>query len=120
MLNTGATSVKVRKTEQRTEQNNDGVRNPQVGDFWHEMLAPIAVVVARPNDKTVLFCRKTMDADEGHWTWDLAKSESMTLDEFKTFLSYGSIPGCWADVVPKKMEWVRDEAIKLMFGATDG
>jgi hypothetical protein len=108
--------LRVNKSKQRFESNDDSAKNPQVGDFWHDMFAPIAVVVARPNDETVLVCRKTMPVDADHWEWDLTKCECLMVDEFKTYLSYGSIPGYWADVVPKKMEWVREEAMTLMFG----
>jgi hypothetical protein len=80
------------------------------------MFAPIAVVVARPTDETVLVCLKTMPVDPGHWTWDLASCEVMELEDFAKFLNYQSIPGCWADVSPKGMEWVREHAIKMMFG----
>jgi hypothetical protein len=116
VLTIGITSLDVTKSKQRLESNDDSAKNPQAGDFWHEMFTPIVVVVARPNDETVLICRKTTLVGVNHWEWDLTKCECLRVDEFKNYLSYESTPGYWANVVPKKMEWVRETAMMLMFG----
>lgn len=79
---------------------------PQPGDYWQEMFCPICVVL-EVDDDCVVYCTKTKPVEVNSWTWDLNKSlfEIKTIDEFKDWLSYGSIPGFWCDVLPEQHKW---------------
>lgn len=82
------------------ELNDKHLDDPQPGDYWHEMFCGICVILKRIRNQVVL-CRTKKSIDKDHWTWDLDRLEIMTLDDFKAWLSYNSIPGCWCDVCPK-------------------
>lgn len=64
-------------------------RNPQIGDFWHEMFCPIMVVL----DVTplhVIICDKTKSIDRDHWTWDTAEIKTLTREQFALKPHYDS------------------------------
>lgn len=82
--------------DERRLETDRRANDPQPGNYWHEMFCPICVVVHRLPGYVVV-CKKTKDAGEGYQTWDLDKLEMMSLAEFKKWLSYGTIPGYWAD-----------------------
>src|SRR6478609_2151856 len=91
---------------------------PQVGDYWHEMFAPVCVVVGK-TDTTVTICKNTKSVDDEHWTWNTLKIEVMSLDDFKKWLCYESDSmkdKTWCHVIPEAHKWVRDFAIKDLFG----
>lgn len=95
--------------EERAALNERHAKIPGPGDYWHEMLSPVCVVIARVAGY-VLVCRKTKSAGNDCWTWDLRESvlEVMRLDEFRKSLSYGTIPGYWAWVVPGCHKWASE------------
>lgn len=96
--------------------------DPKVGDYWHEMFCPNLVVVGL-GQKTVTVCKKTQPAGDRRWTWDLSKTDIMSRESFAEWPLYRRLSGgahmgdkCFADVAPEAHPWVRDEAIKLLFG----
>ena len=71
----------------RHERNAQRSANPQAGDMWHDMFAPVCVILeVRNNWLTV--CRKTKCVDRDHWSWDVEKAEDIRADEFFTSLRY--------------------------------
>lgn len=62
------------------------INHPRSNDYWEEMLCPVCHVI---------------DVTDTHvmakW-WDKEKPVVMSRSRFKTRLSYGSIPGTWANV----------------------
>lgn len=89
------------------------LKNPQVGDYWHEMLVPVLVVLD-VDDEGITVCKRTKQVDNNHWTWDLGKYEKMSREDFQYYLSRAGDPerGQWAKVVPGLMAWASDEWFK--------
>ena len=76
--------------EAQKRKNAAHLANPEIGDYWQEMLCPILTVVGLYRDKVIV---------ENHR--QAPELQSMTLGEFRERLSYGGkTPGTWADVVP--------------------
>ena len=73
--------------------------SPAEADYWEEMFCPVALVV-EVSDFSVSFLRKTVPVNDWHWTFDTTKVETMSRVDFKKWLSYGRIPGTWANVHP--------------------
>lgn len=95
---------------------------PKVGDYWHEMFCPNLVVVGVGHD-TVTVCKTIQDAGDRCWTWDLSKTDIMTREAFAEWPLYRRLSGgdhmgdkCFVDVAPEAHSWVREAAIKLLFG----
>lgn len=78
--------------------------DPKPGDYWHEMFNGIALVIDA-GKFFVVYLSKKKDVDQNHWTWDTNHVEVKSRDEFKKMLSYGTIPGTWASVVPNSKGW---------------
>lgn len=105
-------------TDENNELCQEHLSQPQVGDYWHEMFAPICVVVGK-TDSTVTICKKTKSVDDNHWTWDTSIIEVMQLEDFKKWLCYKSDSmkdKTWCRVVPEGHKWVRECAIRDIFG----
>ena len=97
------------------ELNQDGIDNPQVGDYWQERFCPYFFVVdVKGNDITVLSCiggpdslnRKydinaKIDNKDGTWSLDYTKHMLVDRDWIRDLVTYKSIPGFCADVVRK-------------------
>ena len=84
--------------EEQQKLNNDRANNPQVGDVWIEMLAPVFKVIQV--DETTVVVQKPRYLEDGkHWTWENGEIRSMTREEFKCYLSYDRVPGYWARVM---------------------
>jgi len=73
--------------------------SPEIGDYWHEMCNPVCAVVGVV-DEGVIICKKKKDVGVNSWTFDTKVLEFMSFYNFRTWLSYGSIEGYWADVIP--------------------
>lgn len=96
--------------------------DPKVGDYWHEMLCPNLVVIG-VSSKTITICDSTRSVGNRHWTWDLSKTKIMSREDFAEWPLYRRLSGndhmgdkCFVDVAPEAHQWVRAEAIKLLFG----
>jgi hypothetical protein len=90
------------------ELNQDGVDNPQVGDYWHERFCPyFCVVEVNGKDITVLSCLSScninakIDNKDGTWSLDYTKHMVVDRDWIRDLVTYKSIPGFCADVVRK-------------------
>jgi len=66
------------------------VRDPQPGDYFTDMMTPVAKVLEREGSQLKIAKpdRKLLIWDDGH---------SMTIEEFVKWLSYDSIPGFWVE-----------------------
>lgn len=98
---------------ERKELNQKHLYNPQPGDYWEDHLVA-CLLVLDASRFAITICKSKKDIDQWHWTWDLSKMEVMTPKDFRKWLSYGSIPGTWADVHPgAHYEFVK-EALQLI------
>ena len=102
----------ITKLDKREKRNLRHLIKPRPGDYWHEMFAPICVVVAVLGKEVLYLSNKdTVDTDDRHWTWDVEKPlRSMTLKKFRKWLCYdtkvfGHIR-TWATCAEKKHKWV--------------
>lgn len=78
------------------------LHNPQPGDYWHEMLSPVARVIM-VDDYRVLVQRLAGRAGT-EITDNDPKPVVMTHKELAKWLTYDSIPNkTWADVVPRRV-----------------
>ena len=68
--------------------------DPQPGDYWHEMLCAVALVVARRGGN-VCVCRDKEDDGPRHFRF--VNPRWMTVNQFRTWLGYGRDGGYWAD-----------------------
>lgn len=73
--------------EAMVEMSRQHLLNPEVGDFWQEMFAPVCVVL-EVNPSCITICRKVTHQDKDHWTWDLDKTEHMMLADWRKWLRY--------------------------------
>lgn len=89
-------------TEARHALNKEHTIRPQVGDVWHEMFCVVYLVIWTDGEHIeYLDHTHKKDVDRGHWTWTFEKPAiRKTIEAFAKGLHYGSIAGCWADVVP--------------------
>jgi len=102
------------------ELNKQHSFDPQPGDFWQEMFAPVAVVIA-VSDISVTTLERIKNVDRGRWTWDLeARPEFYTRTEFayrwtcgphRQPLYRGEATNSmsrehWCDVMPKHHAWI--------------
>ena len=86
------------RDKERFEQNQKHLNDPQKGDYWHEQFCAICAVVST-TDNHVTVVRDRAQDDSGQW---FTKMETMRKKDFKSWLSYESIPGTWASVLPGK------------------
>jgi hypothetical protein len=103
------------------EENIRRAAEPQPGDYWHECFMPVALVLqAGPFSVSYLHRQKAAGSD-GRWTWDTADVATKSRKEFQAWLSYGSIPGTWAAVVPNWKHWSEfaDDAARAAGGAAE-
>jgi hypothetical protein len=88
-------------------------RNPKPGDYWHEMLCPILVVLdVNRRHRLVTVCKERVyDTYRETWSWDLSKAEIMSFESLVTYLAYSGEPhkGLWARVMPRHMLDVVEE-----------
>lgn len=83
--------------------------NPEVGDYWHETLSGIMVVLNVKDDRVVV-CDGKVYEDDG-WYWDYSKIKTYTREEFARKVRIDdSIDEFWCDVMPRRMPNCRDEA----------
>lgn len=72
--------------------------NPTKGDYWWEdHFCPVLVVLSVAKD-FVTICRKTKDAGDNKWTWDLTQPEILSRADFVKKLEHSRCGGdhSWA------------------------
>src|SRR6266704_745027 len=74
--------------------------HPMCGDYWHDMYAPVARILDVGQDWIVL--QKVSGLGGKEITETDPKPCVMKKSAFKKWLSYNSIPGTWASVIPEK------------------
>ena len=105
--------MKLTKAE-RTALNQDGIDNPQVGDYWHEMFSPYFLVVDVTGDQiTVLSCLSPPGTDRAKrgepfarimnkddtWCFDYSKHFVVDREWIKDAVTYSYSTGFVADLV---------------------
>ena len=96
---------------ERQDITRQHLESPCIGDYWHDMLAPVLVVVA-VNDDGVFICDKTRSDGDEHWTWDCFAVKFLTREAFRDKLGYTK--HIWVSVEPRKHEWVRAAYLDLL------
>lgn len=89
--------------------SQEHLNNPKVGDYWHEMLMPVAIVID-VNDDEITICGRIKDTGEGCWTWDQNFIKIITKKEMREYFSYDTIPNkTWCRCIPEgHKEWVME------------
>ena len=105
--------------EDQDKLNIKHCENPEVGDYWNDMLVPILVVIGvTPTE--VIICKKTKYVGPDRWTWDLTQIKRLSKEEFSSSLKYGGqseFSNRFHCIVrPGAQKWVRKEAVELVFG----
>jgi len=87
------------------ELNDKCAKKPSAGDYWHEMLMPVCIVLDA-DDYFVTFVKFKYFDDV--YIVDESSIETVTIGKFRKWLSYSSAKGYWADVVHGKYhEWAK-------------
>ena len=94
----------MRSREERLQDDNKAaLAKPEPGDYWHEMLAPVSLVIAVVGNQVATF-EHYKDEKPSGYSYDTDKITWRSLDDFRTWLRYDS-PSMngktWADVVRK-------------------
>lgn len=110
------------QSDKMLAENLRQVENPTVGDFWHEMFSPVAVVVG-VSDTAVVLCEKMKPTGEGRWTWDIYDLHAYTRKQYANRFRYGRVGNedfeatddmsetsnkFWCDVVTGAHKWIAD------------
>lgn len=87
------------------------LHHPEPGDYWHEMYAPVARILQAKDGRVLVQKVSRMGGQEIN-DFD-PKPRVMTVRSFAKWLSYSSIPGTWASVMPRKYppEWIGSPTI---------
>ena len=104
------------------KHDKEHAKNPKVGDYWHDMFSPVAVVV-EVSKHSLVICRTTKQMEDETWTWNLEKLEPVLRKDFEHLFQYGRIDNksftgtadkdhisnkYWADVIPTAHKWVKE------------
>lgn len=79
--------------DQMKELSLERLDHPQPGDYWHERLCPILVVLEVMPEGTIIVADKTEKVDGGHFTFVLENAIALTHEEFIKNLCYRTKPG---------------------------
>lgn len=88
----------------RDELNEKHSREPLIGDYWMDHLAPVLCVI-EVGKFSVSVLEKKIEVDDFHWTWDITKISTMSRKQFYNSLHYSTANlkhKCWANVVPER------------------
>ena len=80
--------------------------HPLPGDYWHDMCACVARVLKADKDRVLI---QKLTGMQGKEISDFdPKPRVMSKKSFAKWLSYNSIPGTWAHVIPERYppEWI--------------
>lgn len=77
-------------------------RHPRVGDYWFEMMSPMARVLMVDSHRVLV--QKLAGYGGREIKATDPKPVVMSRRAFQKWLSYESIPGTWAHVVPEKFK----------------
>ena len=100
------------RQNQQKKMNQQALKAPKPGDYWHEMFCPYFVIVDVKGDRyTVLSClggphsfnrneelNARIEIDDQHWGFDYSKSMVVDLEWIREAVTYQSIEGFVADV----------------------
>lgn len=85
-------SAYIKRMDEYTDQH---VRDPQPGDHFTEHLGSVAYIEAREGKRVTL---KRTAIINGKKDW--GPTETISVDEFIKWASYGTIPGYWLELCP--------------------
>jgi hypothetical protein len=87
--------------EEQEQLNREHAKNPQVGDFWHEIFSPYFLVV-EITKYGIIVLDKTRPVDKDHYIFDETKPRVMTLDDLYKMVTYETMRDKFvADCRPK-------------------
>jgi hypothetical protein len=89
-------SPEERRWQEMCRLTEVALNDPQPGDYWNEHWSWHMYVIAREGNLIA-----TLSAPGPCTFPDDGKREVRTLEQFKKWLSYGKIPGCWAKCVER-------------------
>lgn len=84
------------------------LKHPEPGDYWNEHFCPVCLVVD-VGKYSITFLKHKIELRDG-WMFDTTKLTTLSRKEWEKWLSYGSIPGTWADCFGKLKGW--EEVLK--------
>lgn len=107
------------------ELEQEALRNPKIGDYWHEMYCPYFLIVdINYNEYTILSCLNRnnepcakIDNKNDTWSFDFTKSMKVNHEWIKKTVKYSSIDGFVARVVRNNtflkiaQDWARHESL---------
>jgi len=99
--------------ESQERKNQWHLENPQVGDYWHEMLCPIYEVICVQDGKVGVYDwskGREVKKDDGKWYRVVDKIHIMSLSSFQKHLRYSTNSKTYGDVVPASERKKKDEA----------
>lgn len=67
--------------------NEEHVKNPQIGDFWHEMFSPYFLVVGVV-ETGVIVLDETISISKSHYKFDETKPKFISLESLKERVTY--------------------------------
>lgn len=86
------------------ELNEEHVKNPQIGDFWHEMFIPYFLVVEIVTSGVIVL-DETISISESHYKFDETKPKFISLESLKERVTYPTMRDKFvANVMVKKYE----------------
>lgn len=81
--------------------SDECLEHPQAGDYWEDHFCPVLIVLD-VQGKQLTICDKIEDLGERKGRrFDLTQARQMTRAELVKKLSYGTIPGTWAQAHPQ-------------------
>lgn len=90
--------------DERTERNLKHLADPKPGDFWMDHGDGVCLVLDI-GQFFVAYLATKQYVDSSHYTWDTTKVDVKSKADFAKWLSYDSIEGTWATVVPEVPGW---------------
>lgn len=81
-------------------------KDPQPGDYWHEMFSPQYLVIEVGKFSVVCLHKKVVHADET-WTWNTRDILVLSRQDFRRKVHYSDNfeLGTWCMVVPNWKHW---------------
>lgn len=77
--------------ESRQELNKAHVENPKAGDVWREMFCPYFMIVDVAKNYIVVL-NETIQVGDDKYKFDETKPKLMTREEFKSAVTYKTMP----------------------------
>lgn len=97
-------TLKTEYTIKQQELNEEHVKNPQIGDFWHEMFGPYFLVVGIVTSGVIVL-DEIIFISKNHYKFDETKPKFISLESLKERVTYPTMRDKFvANVMVKKYE----------------